>query len=536
MVGASTDPWSQLEDIDGTALYQTLDVDSKATYLDIKKAYRSLARSAHPDKGGHPETFARIQAAYETLSDPKKREVYDAWAKELQFRYVRSQPAGVPLGGEDILLDEFEGLGLKCDPSTQLVVTCEVCRRPATKKCWTCSMEICEFCTLKRHWKGDFPLHWPLINSDHMKERLAKRELEKKRIEDAKHLALQDPNYRSDAELKDLRAFKVAAAEVTSLVNAKVTYDHRLGRFYMWAQTPLFVFIACRVPAGYADRELVVECSSAGLLIQSEGSPPLIDRSWEYSIDSNQPVETLKTEDNRFCLISLTKAQPGGEHWSRLFRGDSDGIRCLQPPYSLTETDEDAMLEITLPFWTESQDICVDIQSNKVSVDVRNGLSIHRNFWSNAEEAVRRRDYMAIDPDQSTWALDDDVDDSEGGGEKCKVLLLCLARPPPTEEEVMYKKGVRQDNRAAQRPGSMTMKGWRLFVEDEDEFGLENVLMGMCFGAAGMSFVPAKPWRPQEQTRWAKRVEDLPDEARSFVQALKSISSNGVGVGEEKEE
>lgn len=30
------------------------------------------------------------------------------------------------LGGEDILLDEFENLGLCCNPLTQLVVTCEV--------------------------------------------------------------------------------------------------------------------------------------------------------------------------------------------------------------------------------------------------------------------------------------------------------------------------------------------------------------------------------------------------------------------------
>ena len=52
-----------------------------------------------------------------------------------------------------MLLDEYEGLGLHCDPQTQLVVTCEVCKRPATKECWTCGMQICEFCTLKRHWK-----------------------------------------------------------------------------------------------------------------------------------------------------------------------------------------------------------------------------------------------------------------------------------------------------------------------------------------------------------------------------------------------
>ncbi len=56
-------------------------------------------------------------------------------------------------GGEDMLLDEFEGLGLHCEARTQLVVLCEVCSRPATKECWTCRMKICDFCTLKRHWK-----------------------------------------------------------------------------------------------------------------------------------------------------------------------------------------------------------------------------------------------------------------------------------------------------------------------------------------------------------------------------------------------
>ena len=34
--------------------------------------------------------------------------------------------------------------------------------------------------------QDDFQLHWPLVNSDHMATRLAKQELEKKRLEDAK--------------------------------------------------------------------------------------------------------------------------------------------------------------------------------------------------------------------------------------------------------------------------------------------------------------------------------------------------------------
>ncbi len=56
-------------------------------------------------------------------------------------------------GGEGMLLDQLDELGMACDANTQLVVVCEVCSRPATKDCWTCGMKICDFCTLKRHWK-----------------------------------------------------------------------------------------------------------------------------------------------------------------------------------------------------------------------------------------------------------------------------------------------------------------------------------------------------------------------------------------------
>lgn len=56
---------------------------------------------------------------------------------------------------------------------------------------------------------------------------------------------------RSEAELKDIRAFKEAALEVRRLPDkGATTYDLRLARFYMWSQTPCTVFIACRVPTG----------------------------------------------------------------------------------------------------------------------------------------------------------------------------------------------------------------------------------------------------------------------------------------------
>lgn len=57
--------------------YAILGVDKSASQNEIKKAYHKLAMKHHPDKGGDPEQFKKISEAYETLSDPSKRNEYD---------------------------------------------------------------------------------------------------------------------------------------------------------------------------------------------------------------------------------------------------------------------------------------------------------------------------------------------------------------------------------------------------------------------------------------------------------------------------
>jgi molecular chaperone DnaJ len=62
-------------------LYELLHVKSSATQEEIKKSYRRLARKYHPDVNpgdkNAEEKFKEVSAAFEILSDPQKRKLYD---------------------------------------------------------------------------------------------------------------------------------------------------------------------------------------------------------------------------------------------------------------------------------------------------------------------------------------------------------------------------------------------------------------------------------------------------------------------------
>jgi len=66
-------------DVDNKKLYEVLGVGKEVSSNEIKKAYFKLAKEHHPDKGGDPEKFKEIQAAYEVLSNPEKKEIYDKY-------------------------------------------------------------------------------------------------------------------------------------------------------------------------------------------------------------------------------------------------------------------------------------------------------------------------------------------------------------------------------------------------------------------------------------------------------------------------
>ncbi|XP_047339805.1 chaperone protein dnaJ 11, chloroplastic-like [Impatiens glandulifera] len=73
-------PPSALETKKLTSHYEVLRVKRDASPLQIKLAYRSLAKMYHPDASeavSDGKDFIEIYKAYETLSDPVARNVYD---------------------------------------------------------------------------------------------------------------------------------------------------------------------------------------------------------------------------------------------------------------------------------------------------------------------------------------------------------------------------------------------------------------------------------------------------------------------------
>lgn len=79
--------------------YDVLGVGRKASHEEIRKAYKKLCLDCHPDRNpGDPEAedrFKQVNEAYQILSDPRKREMYDVSGTTTSNPFVAHTPETV---------------------------------------------------------------------------------------------------------------------------------------------------------------------------------------------------------------------------------------------------------------------------------------------------------------------------------------------------------------------------------------------------------------------------------------------------------
>ena len=84
--------------------YDNLKVTRNAPPEVIRAAYKTLCQKFHPDRNPDNEnakkTFLLIRTAYETLSDPEKRKLHDAWIAAVESSEIQDkamlQPTAKP--------------------------------------------------------------------------------------------------------------------------------------------------------------------------------------------------------------------------------------------------------------------------------------------------------------------------------------------------------------------------------------------------------------------------------------------------------
>lgn len=145
--------------------YEILGVSRDATADEIKKAYRRLARRYHPDVNRHDEDaeerFKEINEAYEVLSDPEKRQMYDMYGhRGMDSSYGSSGFGfgGFDLGGFGDIFDVFFGSGTRSqtrqrtagepgsDLRYDLEITLEEAARGVEKTLRLSRLETCDAC------------------------------------------------------------------------------------------------------------------------------------------------------------------------------------------------------------------------------------------------------------------------------------------------------------------------------------------------------------------------------------------------------
>ena len=138
---------------DSKGYYACLDVSEKASYKEIRRTYRRLAREYHPDRNNSAlaeEMIKKINAAFEVLSDEAKRSQYDS----MKFDSILSEleptsepePESAPepwnIANENVVIDFFNGPYFLDTPKGRFHITVEPSLCMAFGSCETLAPKV----------------------------------------------------------------------------------------------------------------------------------------------------------------------------------------------------------------------------------------------------------------------------------------------------------------------------------------------------------------------------------------------------------
>jgi len=154
--------------------YDSLGVPRNAGQDEIKRAFRRLAMKHHPDKNREPgaeERFKEINEAYEVLSDPEKRAMYDRFGHAGAESPFARAFEGFDIGGFGDIFDAFfGGTGRRRQPQRgadlhyRLTLTFEEAVFGSEKEVEVSRSEPCSVCNGLRAEPGTEPRKCPVCN------------------------------------------------------------------------------------------------------------------------------------------------------------------------------------------------------------------------------------------------------------------------------------------------------------------------------------------------------------------------------------
>ena len=328
--------------------------------------------------------------------------------------------------------------------------------------------------------------------------------------------------------------------------------------------------------------------------------PPVVDRRWARAVAAAAGAAAWAA--GRLVLVRVAKARRGDE-WRALFAGDAWGARRLRAPYSLSVSPSpsstagacdgaaggsaaEVTLELPLPRWVvPSEDVTVELTGRALRIEVK-GLPwgrLERTFWQpprssdgggsggrggagddDGEEAGA----SIAAPGSLAWSVADNGGGTAAATGKTLTVVFGLAcGDADADPRTALRGGAAAGAGAggcADSPAVLAglgRRGWALFEEDEDRFGLRPLLQASIFDEEGKVWIEPAPWeRPggdgggegssryggggggarraaaaaggggEEGGRWVRDEAALPAEARRLLQSLREAAGGGGGA------